>query len=84
MPRWRCALAQGYGVLSIRLSRACRPAVIKMLKTRPMAAPFASIAAREIFGDTFIDNFVRARQFEYAAYASHVSTWERARYLEIV
>lgn len=44
----------------------------------------ASKPARAIFGDVFIDNFVRARQFEYAAYARHVSTWERARYLEIV
>jgi glutamine synthetase len=43
-----------------------------------------SRAAREIFGDTFIDSFVRARRAEYAAYARHVSAWERERYLEIV
>lgn len=44
----------------------------------------ASKAAREIFGDTFVDSFVQARQVEYAAYARHVSAWERERYLEVV
>lgn len=43
-----------------------------------------STAARAIFGDVFIDSFVQARRAEYAAYARHVSAWERERYLEVV
>jgi glutamine synthetase len=44
----------------------------------------ASAAARAIFGDVFIDTFVRARRHEHAAFARHVSAWERQRYLEVV
>jgi len=44
----------------------------------------ASAVARGIFGDAFIDTFVRARRNEYAAFARHVSAWERERYLEVV
>jgi len=43
-----------------------------------------SKVARAIFGDVFIDSFVRARRHEYAAFARHVSAWERERYLEVV
>lgn len=43
-----------------------------------------SAPARAIFGDTFIDTFARARQVEHAAFARHVTAWERERYLEIV
>ncbi|MFD2174038.1 glutamine synthetase family protein [Rhodobacter lacus] len=44
----------------------------------------ASAAARAIFGDVFIDTFVRARRHEHTAFARHVSEWERERYLEVV
>ncbi|OOY21873.1 glutamine synthetase [Thioclava sp. DLFJ5-1] len=43
-----------------------------------------SKVARAIFGDVFIDSFVRARRHEYASFLRHVSTWERERYLEVV
>jgi len=44
----------------------------------------ASRAAREIFGDTYIDTVVQARRIEEGAYRRHVSTWELNRYLEVV
>ncbi|KEO54919.1 glutamine synthetase family protein [Thioclava pacifica] len=43
-----------------------------------------SRVARALFGDVFIDSFVRARRHEYASFLRHVSTWERERYLEVV
>lgn len=43
----------------------------------------ASKAAREIFGDTFVDTFVEMRGFEVADYESHVSPWEIGRYIEV-
>ncbi|MEZ5755511.1 MAG: hypothetical protein R3D90_12340 [Paracoccaceae bacterium] len=42
----------------------------------------ASSAARRLFGDAFIDNFVAACRAEYASLAKAVSAEERARYLE--
>lgn len=42
----------------------------------------ASAAARTLFGDVFIDHFVRSRRLEADAFRRHVSGFERARYLE--
>ena len=44
----------------------------------------ASGVAREVFGDTFVDHFVYSRRIEDAAYRRQVTSWEIARYLEIV
>lgn len=44
----------------------------------------ASGPARAIFGDAFVDTFAAARRFEDAEYRRHVSSWEIARYLEVV
>jgi len=44
----------------------------------------ASKAAREVFGDTFVDQFVRSRRVEESVHGRQVSAWEIARYLEIV
>lgn len=41
-------------------------------------------AAREIFGNPFIDHFVATRRHEEAALRKHVSAFERARYIEAV
>lgn len=43
----------------------------------------ASEAARSIFGDTFINCFVRSRRYEADAHRHVVDTWEIARYLEV-
>ena len=42
----------------------------------------ASAALRTLFGDRFIDHFVRTRRLEVDAFRRHVSAFERARYLE--
>ncbi len=43
-----------------------------------------SQAAREIFGDAFVDYFVTSRRMEDLAARGHVTAWERRRYLEVV
>ena len=43
-----------------------------------------SSAAREVYGDAFIDHFVATRQWEVREYRKHVSDWELARYFEII
>jgi glutamine synthetase len=43
-----------------------------------------SRAARDLFGDTFIDHFVRSREIEAADAARHVTEWELRRYLEVL
>ncbi len=44
----------------------------------------ASRAARDIFGDVFIDHFVKSRRAEDIALRRQVSAAERARYIEAV
>ncbi len=44
----------------------------------------ASQAAREIFGDDFVDTFVKLRRYEVAAHNAQVGAWELERYLEVV
>jgi len=44
----------------------------------------ASGAAREIFGDDFIDTYVRMRRYEVEAHNRQVGIWELERYLEVV
>lgn len=44
----------------------------------------ASAPARALFGDAFIDTFAAQRAAEHAAFARHVSAWERERYIEVV
>lgn len=43
-----------------------------------------SDAARTIFGDDFIDTFVRLRRYEIDAHMAQVSPWELERYIEVV
>lgn len=42
-----------------------------------------SAEARSIFGDAFIDSFVKSQLVEVLAYERHVTGWERERYLDI-
>jgi len=43
-----------------------------------------SAAARQLFGDVFVDHFVATREWEDRLYRRHVSDWELARYFEII
>jgi glutamine synthetase len=40
--------------------------------------------ARELFGDGFVDHFVRTRQWEWNQFADAVTNWELQRYFEII
>ena len=43
-----------------------------------------SKAAREMFGDAFVDHFVGTRRWEYQQSRGHVTDWDLARYFEII
>ncbi|MCU0269239.1 MAG: glutamine synthetase family protein [Acidimicrobiales bacterium] len=43
-----------------------------------------SAAARELFGDAFVDHFVATREWEWRQYCDAVTDWELARYFEII
>lgn len=43
-----------------------------------------SQAARQLFGDTFVDHFAATRQWEAREQRKHVSDWDLARYFEII
>jgi glutamine synthetase len=44
----------------------------------------ASKPAREILGDTFVDHYLRTREWEVRQYERAVTDWELARYFEII
>ncbi len=41
-------------------------------------------AARDLFGDAFVDHFVMSRRWEFQEYERHVNDWQLARYFEII
>jgi len=43
-----------------------------------------SEAARELFGDAFVDHYAGTRLWEALEYRKHVSDWEMQRYFEII
>lgn len=43
-----------------------------------------SKAAREIFGDIFVDHFTASREWEEREFRRHVTDWELQRYFEII
>lgn len=43
-----------------------------------------SAAARELFGEVFVDHFASTREWEDREYRKHVSDWDLARYFEII
>lgn len=43
-----------------------------------------SAAAREVFGEVFVDHFVRTREWEWRQYQDSVTSWELQRYFEII
>ncbi|MDG2070581.1 MAG: glutamine synthetase family protein [Pseudomonadales bacterium] len=44
----------------------------------------ASTAAREVFGDAFVDHYVASRDWEVREYERHVTDWQLERYFEII
>jgi len=44
----------------------------------------ASKAARELFGDAFVDHFAATREWEEREFRKHITDWELARYFEII
>lgn len=44
----------------------------------------ASKAARQLFGDAFVDHFAATREWEEREFRRHVTDWELARYFEII
>lgn len=48
------------------------------------AALKGSAAARELFGEAFVEHFVQTREWEVRQFHQAVTTWELARYMEIV
>ncbi|MBT5831089.1 MAG: glutamine synthetase, partial [Candidatus Latescibacteria bacterium] len=40
--------------------------------------------AREILGDTFIDHYILARDYEVRLYEKAVTNWELKRYFEVI
>ena len=62
------------------------PAYLKLSTTLWDAAQRlkASKAARELFGDAFVDHFAASREWEEREYRKHVSDWEMDRYFEII
>ncbi|WP_227718279.1 glutamine synthetase family protein [Microbulbifer sp. Q7] len=43
-----------------------------------------SPAARELFGDNFVEHFAASREWEEREYRKHVGEWELQRYFEII
>jgi len=43
-----------------------------------------SVVAKELFGEGFVDHFVRTREWEWRQFAQVVTNWELKRYLEII
>jgi glutamine synthetase len=44
----------------------------------------ASKAARELFGDAFVEHYAATREWEEREFRKHISDWEMARYFEII
>ncbi|UTV30308.1 glutamine synthetase family protein [Photobacterium atrarenae] len=44
----------------------------------------ASEAARNLFGDAFVEHFAASREWEEREYRKHITDWELSRYFEII
>ena len=44
----------------------------------------ASSAARELFGDAFVEHFAASREWEERQFRKHITDWELERYFEII
>jgi glutamine synthetase len=43
-----------------------------------------SRAARELFGDAFVEHYVETRLWEEREFRKHITDWEMQRYFEII
>ena len=43
-----------------------------------------SEAARDLFGDTFVEHFAASREWEEREFRKHITDWEMKRYFEII
>ena len=43
-----------------------------------------SKAARELFGDAFVDHYAASREWEEREFRKHITDWEMERYFEII
>jgi glutamine synthetase len=58
-----------------RLPRNLMHATENLRRSRPV---------RELFGETFVDHFVRTREWEWRQFQDAVTDWETKRYFEII
>ncbi len=65
----------GYQSPAARLPRNLHEATQKMAESK---------IARELFGEAFVDHFVRTRQWEWRQFQDSVTDWELKRYFEII
>jgi len=63
-----------------------RPAKYQLPRTLTEAAErlHRSKAARELFGDAFVDHYAATREWEEREFRKHISDWELERYFEII
>lgn len=62
------------------------PEALKLPNTLAQSAVAlkGSDAARELFGDAFVDHYAATRSWEDQQYRQHISDWEMQRYFEII
>ena len=60
---------------SVRFRARCRKAAERLT---------ASQAARNLFGDVFVDHYAMTRQWEEREFRKAITDWELARYFEII
>ena len=58
-----------------RLPRTLREATERLAQSKP---------ARALFGETFVDHYVRTREWEVREYDKAVTDWELSRYFEVI
>ncbi len=63
---------------------AAAPALARARCTRPPSAWPHSKAARELFGDEFVEHYAATRQWEEREFRKAITDWELARYFEII
>ena len=64
---------------SIRRSGRCRARW-----ARPPSGSRAPQAARELFGDTFVEHYAATREWEEREARKAITDWQLARYFEII
>ena len=57
------------------------PESCDLTATRPSQA---SKAARELFGDAFVEHYAATREWEERENRKHISDWQLQRYFEII